>query len=169
MKNIQPSEYPEYYTSYVNEVKCLDIVEALEENLQDFLGFIATIPIDKLEYQYQPGKWTIKEIILHIIDAERIFGYRALRFARFDNTPLAGFEENDYVPISNANNRDVKSLLTEFLTVRKATITLFENFTEEMLLHKGIASNGEISVRALGFIISGHCLHHQNVIQERYL
>jgi len=169
MKNLQPSEFPEYYTSYINEVKCLDITEALEENLHDFLNFIENIPVEKHEFQYLPGKWTIKEIVLHIIDAERIFGYRALRFARFDATPLAGFEENDYVPISNANNRDMKSLLTEFVAVRKATISLFENFTEEMLLHKGIASNGEISVRALGFIISGHCLHHQNVIRERYL
>lgn len=169
MKNLQPSEFPEYYTPYINEVKCLDIIEALEENIHDFLNFIENIPVEKHEFQYLPGKWTIKEIILHIIDAERIFGYRALRFARFDATPLAGFEENDYVPISNANNRDIKSLLTEFVAVRKATISLFENFTEEMLLHKGIASNGEISVRALGFIISGHCLHHQNVIRERYL
>lgn len=169
MKNLQPTEYPEHYTSYVNEVKSLDIIEALEESLWDFVRFIEDIPIDKHEYQYQPGKWTIKEIILHIIDAERIFGYRALRFARFDTTPLAGFEENDYVPISNANNREVKSLLAEFVAVRKATIALFENFTEEMLLHKGIASNGEISVRALGFIISGHCMYHQNVIRERYL
>lgn len=169
MKNLQPTEYPVHYTSYVNEVKSLDIVEALEGNLHDFVNFITTIPSDKHEYQYLPGKWTIKEIILHIVDAERIFAYRALRFARFDTTPLAGFEENDYVPISNANNRDIKSLLAEFVVVRKATIALFENFTDEMLLHKGIASNGEISVRALGFIISGHCMHHQNVIRERYL
>ncbi|MBP9794276.1 MAG: DinB family protein [Flavobacterium sp.] len=169
MKNLQPTEYPVHYTSYVNEVKSLDVVEVLEENLHDFVNFITTIPSDKHEYRYLPGKWTIKEIILHIVDAERIFAYRALRFARFDTTPLAGFEENDYVPISNANNRDIKSLLVEFVVVRKATIALFENFTDEMLLHKGIASNGEISVRALGFIISGHCMHHQNVIRERYL
>jgi len=169
MKNLHPSEYPEYYTPYINQVKSLDIVEALKDNLNDFVNFIESIPLDKHEYQYLPGKWTIKEIVLHITDAERIFGYRALRFARFDATPLAGFEENDYVPISNANNRDMKSLLTEFILVRKATIALFENFTDEMLIHKGISSNKEISVRALGIIISGHCIHHQNVIRERYL
>jgi len=169
MKNLHPSEFPEFYTSYINEVKSLDIVEALEENLQDFLNFIEKIPVDKQEYQYLPGKWTIKEIILHITDAERIFAYRAIRFARFDATPLASFEENDYVPVSNANNREMSSLLAEFTLLRKATISMFENFTDEMLAHKGIASNKEISVRAIGFIISGHCIHHQNVIQERYL
>ncbi|MES2811221.1 MAG: DinB family protein [Bacteroidota bacterium] len=169
MKNLNPSEYPEYFTPYINEVKCLDIVEALENNLNDFVSFVKDIPEDKQLYQYLPGKWTIKEIVLHITDAERIFGYRALRFARFDATPLASFEENEYVPISNANNRNMDSLLAEFILVRKATIAMFENFTDEMLLHKGIASNKEISVRAIGFIISGHCIHHQNVIEERYL
>lgn len=169
MKNLQPSEYSEYYTPYINEVKCLDIVEALEDNLIDFVSFIESISSEKHEYQYLPGKWTIKEIVLHIIDTERIFVYRALRFARFDATPLAGFEEDDYVPFSNAKNRGMLSLLEEFVAVRKATIALFESFTDEMLLHKGIASNNEISVRAIGYIISGHCIHHQNVIRERYL
>lgn len=169
MKNLHPSEFAEYFTSYINEVKCLDIVEALQDNLNDFSRFIESIPEDKYEYQYLPGKWTIKEIVQHIIDAERIFAYRALRFARFDATPLAGFEEDDYVAVSSANRREMSSLMKEFATVRQTTIQLFESFTEEMMLHKGVASDNEVSVRAIGFIISGHCIHHQNVIRERYL
>ena len=170
MKNLQPNEIPEYFIQYVNEVKSLDVVEALNENLNDFLNFIETeVPIDKYEYRYLPEKWTVKEIIQHITDAERIFAYRALRFARFDATPLSSFEEDDYAEACEANNRDIDDLLEEFLFVRKSTIKLFESLNEEMLLNKGVASGKEISVRAIGFVISGHCIHHQNVIKERYL
>lgn len=170
MRNLQPNEIPEYYISYVNEVQSLDIVDALEENLIGFLNFIKTeVPSDKFEYRYLPEKWTIKEIIQHIIDAERIFAYRALRFARFDAAPLHSFEEDDYVKVSESNVRSVDDLLEEFLLVRKSTIKLFESLNEEMLMNKGVASGKEISVRAIGFVISGHCIHHQNVIKERYL
>ncbi len=170
MKNLQPNEIPEYFIQYVNEVKSLDVVEALNENLNSFLSFIETeVSSDKHEYRYLPEKWTIKEIIQHITDAERIFAYRALRFARFDATPLSSFEEDNYAKASEANDRDMDDLLEEFLFVRKSTIKLFESLNEEMLLSKGVASGKEISVRAIGFVISGHCIHHQNVIRERYL
>lgn len=170
MKNLHPNEFPEYFVSYINEVKSLDIVEALEDNLDDFTDFIENrVPDIKYQFRYQQGKWSIKEIVQHIIDAERIFGYRALRMARFDVTPLPGFEEDDYVKVSNADAREMDDLLQEFVLVRKATIKLFESFTDEMLLHRGIASGKEISVRAIGYIITGHCIHHQNVVQERYL
>lgn len=170
MKNLQPGEFAEFYVNYINHVKCLDIVEALEENLSDFVDFIQdNIPENKYLYRYQPEKWSIQEVVQHIIDAERIFAYRALRIARFDATPLHGFEENDYVKVSDADHRSMDDLLQEFVLVRKATIKLFESFSEEMLLHKGTASNHPISVRALGYIIAGHCIHHQKVIKERYL
>lgn len=169
MKNLHPSEFAEYYVQYINNVQCLDIVEALENNLDEVIDLVQDeIPEEKYKYRYQPKKWSIQEIIQHLIDAERIFAYRALRIARFDQTPLAGFEEDDYVKVCNADHRSMEDLLQEFVLVRKSTIKLFESFTEEMLLHKGTASNNPISVRAIGYIIPGHCIHHQNVIKERY-
>ncbi|MGB6268909.1 MAG: DinB family protein, partial [Olleya sp.] len=114
-------------------------------------------------------KWNIKEIINHLIDSERIFCYRALRFARQDNTALSGFNENDYVDFSHAKNRTIDSLIEEYKTVRQATITLYNSFTDESLLFRGIAGSGEVSVRALGFLIIGHEKHHINVIKQRYL
>lgn len=170
MKNLHPDEFPEYCVAYINEVKCLDIVEALEDNLNGFIDFIQNrVTNDRYEYRYQEGKWSIKEIVQHIIDAERVFAYRALRFSRFDITPLPGFEEDDYVKFSDADNRTMEDLLEEFVWVRKSTIKMFESFSEEMLLHKGTASEKTISVRAIGYVITGHCIHHQNVIKERYL
>lgn len=169
MKNLHPSEFNPYYTTYINLVETLDIVEALQHNYQAFITQLQAIPKEKELYAYLPGKWTIKELILHIIDAERIFAYRALRIARMDATPLAGFEEDDYVKYSNANARSMDSLLQEFIAVRQSTIALFQSFTDEMLVHKGTASNSVVSVRAIGFIIAGHCIHHLSVLQQRYL
>ena len=115
------------------------------------------------------GKWTIKELVQHIIDAERVLSYRALRFARRDATDLAGFEEDDYVKNSNGDTRDYNDLLVEFSAVRNATILLFNSFTDEALQRIGSASGSIISVRALGFIISGHLQHHLTIIKERYI
>jgi uncharacterized damage-inducible protein DinB len=133
------------------------------------VSFISNIPIEKLEYRYAEGKWTIKDLLLHLIDAERIFAYRALRIGRGDKTPLAGFEENGYVINANANSRSEESLLKEFELVRKSTLELFKNFTDEQLAYLGTSSDSIISVRAIGFIISGHQNHHIKIIQERYL
>ena len=133
------------------------------------VSFISNISSEKLEYRYAEGKWTIKDILLHLIDAERIFAYRALRIGRGDKTPLAGFEENGYVINANANSRSVESLINEFQLVRKSTLELFQNFSEEQLAYLGTSSDNIISVRAIGFIISGHQNHHLKVIVERYL
>lgn len=170
MKNLQSNEYPEYFGNYITKVEIDDLIEALEENLDNFSNFIQNlVPESKYEFRYQPEKWSIKEIVQHIIDAERIFAYRALRFARFDATPLPGFEENDYVPVSKSDDRTMEDLIREFVLVRKSTIVLFESFTGEMLMNTGTASGKVSSVRAIGFVISGHCIHHQQVIKERYL
>lgn len=170
MKNLLVNEYPEYFGTYINKVESEDLIEALEENLDDFTNFIENIvPDSKYEFRYQPEKWSIKEIVQHIIDAERIFAYRALRMARFDKTPLPGFEENDYVPVSESDKRTMDDLIREFVLVRKSTIELFESFSDEMMKSIGVASGKEVSVRAIGYIISGHCIHHQQVIKERYL
>ena len=125
--------------------------------------------MDKFDYRYAEGKWTIKDIIQHLIDAERIFTYRALRFARNDKTNLSGFDENDYVDEANANDRTVMQLLTEMSAVRHATLLLFKSFTNEQLIRIGTSNNNLLSVRALGYIIIGHQNHHQRVFEERYL
>jgi uncharacterized damage-inducible protein DinB len=125
--------------------------------------------MDKFDYQYAEGKWTIKEIIQHLIDSERVFSYRALRISRNDKTPLPGFDENDYVANSNGKERSLQSLLTEMAVVRQSTLSLFNSFSHEQLTKIGNASNREVSVRAIGFIIIGHQKHHQKVFSERYL
>lgn len=127
------------------------------------------MPIEKQNYRYAEGKWTPKDILLHLVDAERIFAYRALRIARNDKTALPGFEENDYVIEAKAEERSMSSLLEEYSEVRKATISLFLNFGEEVLKRLGEASNCSVSVRAIGYIILGHEKHHVDVIFERYL
>ncbi len=170
MKNLLETDYPAYFSTYINQVENDDCIEALEDNMNDFVNFIENIvPVEKYEYRYQSEKWSIKEIVQHIIDTERIFAYRALRFARFDKTPLASFEENDYADVSKSDNRDMNDLLQEFLLVRKSTIKMFESFSDEMISSMGIASGKEVKVLAIGFIISGHAIHHQKVIKERYL
>jgi uncharacterized damage-inducible protein DinB len=127
------------------------------------------LPEEKLTYRYVEKKWTIKEILVHIMDDERIFAYRALRIARNDKTPLPGFEQEDYVPYSRANERSLASIFKEFKTIRNATLSLFRSLKKDDFLRTGIANNHPVSVRALAYHIAGHELHHINVIKERYL
>jgi uncharacterized damage-inducible protein DinB len=163
------NEYSEFNATYIKAAGNVDMIEELEICLHDFIRFVQNIPMDKFDYRYAEGKWTIKDIIQHIIDTERIFAYRALRISRNDKTPLPGFEENHYVDNTNANERNLQGLLTEMAVVRQATLSLFKSFSEEQLLRTGTASNTSISVRAIAFIIIGHQKHHQKVYQERYL
>lgn len=167
---LQPTEFAPYQQSYIAQVSDeYTLVEELEISVHRLVKFVREIPMDKFDYRYAEGKWTIKDIILHLIDAERIFAYRALRFARNDKTELPGFDENNYVDEANANSRSIQDLLTELLVVRQSTLSLFKSFSEEQLLRVGIASNNPMSVRALGFVIIGHQNHHQKIFQERYL
>ena len=167
---LKPDEFAGYFANYINQVsEEYTLIEELEISVHRLIKFIQNIPMDKFDYRYAEGKWTIKDIIQHLIDAERIFAYRALRFARNDKTALPGFEEDDYVNEANASKRSLQDLLTELLVVRQGTLTLFKSFTEEELLRKGIASKNPMSVRALGFTIIGHQNHHQRIFQERYL
>lgn len=166
--DLNPKEFNAYYSTYINKTDGLLLREGLKSSGEKTIAFLKTIPLDKLEYRYAEGKWTIKEIIQHLMDAERIFAYRALRIARKDKTPLPGFEQDDYVIPSQANKRSIEDLLNEFKAIKLATVTLFDSFSDEMLLSLGTASNSPISVRAIGFIIMGHEIHHCNVIKERY-
>ena len=164
------NEFAPFYANYITRsLLHTDIVEGLKKQHKEVVSFFKSIPENKLEFQYAIGKWTPKDILLHLIDAERIFAYRALRISRNDQTPLHGFEENEYVPNACANIRNMDSLVKEFETVRNATISLFSSFNEAQLIRIGVASGSTVSVRAIGSIILGHELHHIEVIKERYL
>ena len=160
---------PPYYTRYVDLVKNQDVLDALRSSNNETTRILSGIPEEKGEYAYAAGKWTIKELLCHMMDAERIFAYRALRFARNDSTNLHSFEENDYAPQANAHGRTVQQLVTEIKNLRTTTLDLFASFTPEMLQRKGTANNTLISVINLGYIIAGHETHHRNVLADRYL
>lgn len=166
---LNETEYLPYFKTYIDQAANLNLIEGLESGLNEMTAFYNSIPEARLEYRYNKGKWTVKEIIGHLLDSERIFCYRALRFARADRTPVLGFNENEYVPKSDSNTREINDLVNDFNILRTSTIKLFDSFNETMLLRKGIAGDGEVSVRALAFLIIGHEKHHQNIIKERYL
>jgi len=163
-------EFPPYAKMYI---KLLPddglLLEHLKENFDKTKEFILSLSEEKLTYRYAKNKWTIKEILVHIIDDERIYAYRALCFARNDKTELPGFEQDDYATFSNANERSIENILNEYEAVRNATITLFESFDETALLRDGIANKNRATVRALGYHLAGHELHHINIIKEKYL
>ena len=162
-------EVPVFYHNYVNQVQEDNVSEAIQTNGERALSFFRTIPPGKWDYRYAEGKWTLKEMLQHIIDGERIFCYRALCFARGEKISLPGFDENTYAAASKAGSRMADDLLTEFETVRNSTQQLFNSFDEEQLAMKGIANNNSISVNSIGFIVAGHVQHHINVIKELYL
>jgi uncharacterized damage-inducible protein DinB len=163
-------EYPPYADIYIGLVPGDGLVlKHLNESLKATRAFILSLPREKLDARYAEGKWTIKEILAHVIDDERIYAYRALRFARNDATELPGFEQDAYAVYSGANRRGVESLLKEFAAVRRATVALFESLDEEALARSGVADGKRTTVRALAYHIAGHELRHVNVIKERYL
>ena len=163
------NDFAAYYGRYIAQVKEDDLLTAFTNQNNIPESFLKSIPEAKWDYAYAEGKWTIKELVQHLIDAERIFAYRALRIARKDETPLPGFDENTYAPASEAGRRSSTVLMEEFVAVRKTTELLFKSFTNEMLQHKGVASNQPVTVNALGFITVGHFYHHKNILEERYL
>ena len=162
-------DYNPFYQTYIDTIGDVELIDIHQKQLQNFPEFIESIPDSKLNYAYEYGKWTIAEAIIHVLDSERVFQYRALRFSRGDMTPLPGFEQDDYVPNSSAHRRSKESIIEEYRAVRKSTISLFANFDRQTLQKRGVASNSEMSVAALGFIISGHQKHHRNIIREHYL
>ena len=178
MKNDSPEriekpsqgEFPPYAIMYI---KLLPddglLLKHLADNLELTNAFVSSLSEEKLLHRYNPGKWTIKEILVHIIDDERIYAYRALCFARNDKTALPGFEQNDYTLYSNANDRSIENIMQEYEAVRNATITLYKGLDKTALLREGTANDKRVTVRALGYHIAGHELHHINVIKEKYL
>ena len=169
IKAPQPTEYDEFYNSYIGNANTDDLLTALAASEEYIVNFMLSLKEPQLNHRYQPGKWSIKEMLVHMADTERIFAYRALRFARNDKTDLPGFDENDYAEQSKADKRSITSILAEYAAARQATIELFKNLDEEMLGRTGTASGRSVSVRALGFAILGHEIHHLNIIKQRYL
>ncbi len=166
----QAHEYAPYAIMYIGLLPDDGMVlQHLRDNLDATRDFILSLPQEKYLHRYAAGKWTIKETLVHISDDERIYAYRALRFARNDKAELPGFEQDDYARASNANARDIHDILGEFATVRHATISLFNKFDEEALLRRGRADDKIMSVRAAAYHIAGHELHHMNLIKTRYL
>ena len=162
-------EYSSFYSPYIAALDNVNLLEELEISVHRLIKFVQDIPMDKFDYIYAEGKWTIKDILQHLIDAERIFCYRALRFARKDKTPLPGFEENGYAIVAEGSKRSIMELLTELAIVRQATLSLFKTFSDDILVLTGTASENQMSVRAIGFVIIGHQNHHQRIFEERYL
>jgi len=171
MLELLKNEYAPFYEPYIMAASKSDkgIIENLQNSLIQFFELLSDIPEEKQLFAYAENKWTIKELIQHMIDTERVMSYRALRISRGDKTALVGFDENDFVRNANANQIPYVELLKEFSLVRKSSIAMFKGISDEMLLLKGTASDTEVSVRALGYILTGHVLHHLNIISERYL
>ena len=159
----------DWYHNYINQVPEDDLIIAFDKQGAALIRFLGNIPSDKYDYRYAEGKWTIKEVLQHIIDAERVFAYRALRFARKDSTPLPGFDENLFALNAKASDRRWDKLMEELKIVRRSSELLFQSFDEEQLQSNGISSNSPNYVLAIGFIIIGHAMHHQKIIKERYL
>lgn len=164
-----PDEYPPFYAGYVAKVPDGDVVEALIGGAEIAAALLHDVGEERAGRAYAEGKWTLKEVLLHCADAERIFAYRALRIARGDATPLPGWDENAYAPESGANARVIDSIMNELESVREASVTLFEGLPEATWSRSGHANGKPITVRALAWITAGHLLHHLGVIQDRYL
>ena len=164
----QPGEYNPYYDRYISLVGSDDIIGPLEKQAPETAALFKSASA-KADFRYAPGKWSVKEMLGHVNDTERIMTYRALRVARGDKTPIEGFEQDDYVRDGNFGQRTLADLIEEFADVRTATVALFRNLDAETGLRRGIANKNEVSARALAYIIAGHELHHRRVLQEKYL
>lgn len=160
---------PAYYHKYVELVTEVGLQKAFQKHTSDLVSLLETIEEEKWNYRYAPEKWSIKEVVQHLIDAERIFAYRALRFARKDETPLPSFDENSYVTNARADKRTKDDLLDELKVVQASSALLFQSFDDEALQNMGIASNFPVYVKGIGYIIIGHTLHHKKILIERYL
>jgi hypothetical protein len=162
------NEYDSYYERYISLVPDEDVLIALDQQLAETMILLRSLSDQHGSFRYEPHKWSVKEVLGHMIDTERIMAYRALRVARNDRTPIEGFEQDDYVKNGGFDNRSVSNLAREFEQVRRTTISLFRNLEPAAWERRGIANNVEISVRALAYIIAGHELHHKNGLKEKY-
>lgn len=166
---IPQSEYNSFYKGYIDLSKQGKVLEGLVEGFHHALTFFQEVPTDFWDYRYAKGKWSPKEILLHLIDTERVFSYRALCIARTDRADLPGFDQDEFVGGSHADSRTPTSLINEFYALRKATVLQFASYSESDLLRVGTVDGNPMSLRAIGAIIHGHCEHHMAVLKERYV
>lgn len=168
MNQLKSDDYPAIYKEYIDSVT-EPVMDELRKKLDSFPEFVRSIPEEKGTYSYAEGKWTVKEVLCHLLDAERIMAYRALRFARNDMTALASFEQDEFVANGRHNERSFESIIEEFKVLRQANILLFQTFNDTELNRKGMASDRLISVQAFIYIIAGHMNHHITILHGRYL
>lgn len=163
------SEYAHFYATYVGLIEKTNILHVLNEQMHEVFTLMNSVPGDKAYFRYAPDKWTLKEVLGHMVETERVFAFRALAISRGDTASLPGMDQDEYMEGNNYNSRSLANLSNEYFAVRVATIHLLNSMTKEMILKKGTASGTEVSVRALAFIIAGHDKHHLTIIKERYL
>ncbi len=168
MKKSAVPQNPSYFDAYINQVADIELTEAFQQSLAD----LDALDVEKLQdigdRVYAPGKWTVRDLIQHVIDGERVFAYRALRFARNDRTPLPGYDENIFAQYAVANRRPLPEILAELRSVRESSLRLFQSFDEAALRRTGTMFNAELPVLAIGFTIIGHQKHHFRILEERY-
>ena len=168
--DLQPNEFDPYYARYIDKLSpSLELRESFVEGKSHVVRFFETIPAEKLEFQYEPGKWNCKEILQHLIDTERVFQYRCFRIARNDKTELAGFDQTIYIDPSNATQKPIDNLIREFEIVRESSISLLNSLSDDDLKNIGNANNGAMSARAAAFTITGHEIWHMEIISKKYL
>jgi hypothetical protein len=165
----EPSEHDPYYSRYISLVPGADVITALTAQIEATLGILRRIPEERGSARYAPAKWTIRQVVGHLGDIERILSYRALRISRSDKRPIEGFEQDDYVRCGPFEHCTLTSLVDEFAQVRAATLSLFRHLDEEAWARAGIANNAHVTVRALAWIIAGHELHHRAILERQYL
>ncbi|HYP53944.1 MAG TPA: DinB family protein, partial [Pyrinomonadaceae bacterium] len=165
----EETEYLAYYGRYVALVPEGDIVATLSRQVENTAALLRGVAQSQERFRYAPGKWSVRELVGHMIDTERIFAYRAMRFARNDQTPLPGYDENEYVANSSYDSYPFGELAAELRSVREATVFLFKHMGAEAWARAGSANGSEVSVRALAYIIAGHELHHRGILRDRYL
>jgi hypothetical protein len=162
-------EHAPFYSGYIARVPTGNILDAMQAQHSTLLDLLSGVSDEHAERAYAPGKWTLKEMVQHVVDSERVFSFRALWFARGDRAALPGFEQDDWIEPSAASDRRLPSIADEFRAVRESTVALFSGLPSSAWTRRGIASEREVSVRALAFIIVGHALHHEAILRERYL
>ncbi|HEY1272673.1 MAG TPA: DinB family protein [Terriglobales bacterium] len=165
----QATEYAPYYEGYISLVPAGNIVDHLERQIRETTALLSGLGEDRANFRYAPGKWSVKQLVAHICDGERIMAYRALRFSRNDQTPIEGYEQDDYVQFSPAERCSLAELVDELVAVRRTTVQLFRALDEEAWARRGVANENEMTVRALAYVIAGHELHHRKILKEKYL
>jgi len=168
MKRPAPNEYDPFYAGYIQNISG-DVIKVFEDQINSTDTFFKSVPVTRHNFRYAEGKWSIKEVLGHLIDNERIMSYRAMAISRGEKQALPGFDENDYIRFSNYDARNFYDVLAEKKRIREANVLMFKSFSEETFEKRGIANNSEVTVRALLYIITGHEMHHLKIIKERYL